>query len=361
MPVISTITSEPVKAGKSLSRREAERDKAAPLRAGIVGAGLMGRWHAQAIRNAGARVAAISDPNLDAARRLAARYGTARSYAKVEQMLEEVDLDVLHICTPLTTHQEIAGRGINAGLHLVIEKPITPTAVEAARLYDQAAARGVRICPVHQFIFQDSVLKAKKLLPRIGRLVHLGANTCSAGGAGSDPAQLDVIVTDVLPHPLSLMQVFLSGGLPEGGWKTARPDHGELRVTGEAAGTSLSIFISMNARPTTCSFQIVGTEGTLHLDLFHGYAFMERGRVSKTRKVLHPFDLSVRSFSAAAVNLCRRAFSGERAYPGLQRLVSSYYQAVKMENESPISREDALAVAYVRDHLVDETGTTLNV
>ena len=316
----------------------------------------MGRWHAEAAHKAGGRVTAIMDPDLERAARLSSRYPSARIFSDVETMLKHNKLDVLHLCAPGPTHNTIASRAIDARLHLLIEKPITQTAEEAAQLLKRAANRGLLVCPVHQFIFQDGVLKAKTLLPRIGQLVHIDATICSAGGAGLTSERLDLIVSDVLPHPLSLMQIFLSRDLSAERWLTIRPAGGELRVSGENSGVTFSLFISMNARPTTNTFRILGTKGTIHLNLFHGYAFMEPGQVSRNRKIVHPFELSLRNLSAATMNLSLRAMRRESAYPGLRRLIRLFYQAVRTNSQSPILPEDTILIAQVRDHIIQTAG-----
>jgi len=328
------------------------------LRAGIVGAGLMGRWHAKTIERIGGRVTAVADVNLNAAQRLATSYRDAQSFSDVEVMLGRASLDVIHVCTPPSSHSHLARLAIDAGVNAIIEKPFTATFEDAEYLLDTAAERRLIICPVHQFLFQDGVSRAKALLSRIGRILHLDGMICSAGGAGLAGEQLDVVVGEILPHPLSLMQMFLPAGLPEQDWLTLRPGRGELRAISETSAISLSVFISMNVRPTTCSFQIAGEDGTIHLDLFHGHSFIEPGRVSRARKIIHPFDLALRSLSAATANICRRAIRSEPAYPGLRRLVRAFYEAVRTGSESPISREDTLRVARVRDLLIHSAGPT---
>lgn len=323
-------------------------------RAGVVGAGLMGRCHAKAITRAGASVTAFADVDGSSASSLASNYG-AQSFTNVEEMLDRVDLDVLHICTPLSTHNAIADLAIDAGLHLIIEKPATSTAFDLRQLLDRAAERAVLLCPVHQFTFQDGVLKAVRYLPRIGELVHLEGVFCSAGGTDLSSDGLDQLVADILPHPLSLMQMFLPARLPESEWLTVRPRDGELRAVCETSGVSLSILISTSGRPTVCSFQVVGTRGTIHLDLFHGFAFVQPGTVSKTRKMIYPFDFALRRLSAATANLSRRALRGESAYPGLQRFVKAFYDAVQGKARPPISPEDAVTTAVVRDVLIRRT------
>jgi hypothetical protein len=174
----------------------------------------------------------------------------------------------------------------------------------------------VRICPVHQFAFQSSIEKAKKMMLHIGQIIHLQTTICSAGGIGLSDKHLDSIAVDILPHPLSLFHTFLHKNLAEENWNVFRPQPGELRIYSNYEKISLAIFVSMNARPTINSFQIVGTDGTIHLNLFHDFAVMEREKCQKREKILHPFDLSLRNFSAAAINLIRRSIRFETAYPG---------------------------------------------
>lgn len=320
----------------------------------------MGRWHGKAVKKAGGCLSAIVDTNPEAARRLAAGYRKARIFDNVEKMLNQVALDVLHICTPAPSHKKIAELGIEAGLNLIIEKPMTPLASDTEYLFNKAADCGLLICPVHQFIFQEGAGKALEWIQRVGRLIHIGATICSAGGTGMAYNMLDTIVVDILPHPLSLMQVFLPDGLSEKEWVTLRTTHGELRAINKNSDISLSIFISMSARPTECSLSIVGTDGKIHIDMFHGFAFIEPGDVSKARKITHPFDVSSRMLKAATANLGQRIIQWEPAYPGLQRLVDLFYRAVRMKTASPISPRDAIAVGRVRDIIIQSTGLAIN-
>ncbi len=271
-------------------------------------------------------------------------------------MLKQKSLDVLHICTPTSSHHVIAELALRANINLFIEKPLALTAAETKHLYDLGAETNLHLCPAHQFAFQHCVQKAKKMLPRTGKIVHLQATVCSAGGAGSADKYLDSVAFDILPHPLSLFQTFLNGNLSEEAWDVSRPQRGELRISGYAHDASLSIFVSMNARPTVNSLQIIGSNGTIHLDLFHDFAVLDRGKVSKGRKILHPFDSAVKKFSAATFNLMRRTVQFESAYPGLRRLVNNFYQTIREGAEPPISPAQAINVARIRDFLIYRAG-----
>jgi hypothetical protein len=101
--------------------------------------------------------------------------------------------------------------------------------------------------------------------------------------------------------------------------------------------------------------RLVGTHGTVLLDLYHGFAATEPGAVSRTRKVLHPFDESMRRIAAAGANLTRRAVRREPAYPGLRPLVAAFHAAVR-GGPVPIESETMLRQAQARDRLIALAG-----
>jgi predicted dehydrogenase len=337
-----------VQAGKTAGRAAVKSH----LRAGIVGAGLMGRWHAHALERVGGRVLGIADHDIARAERMAGGHPGAKAFAAADEMLAKQELDVLHICSPTATHEAIAAAALRKGIHVLVEKPVAATAPETRRLYSLADEHGALLCPVHQFAFQDGVDTAKKRLSKIGKLVHVEAEIRSGGAREADDDGRDQIAADILPHPLSMISAFLEGSISDINWSVQRPAAGELRVSGQAADASVSIFISMNSRPTENSFHLVGTDGTIHIDLFHGFSTFEPGAVSRTRKILHPFDVAIRTISAAGANLSRRAFRREPAYPGLRRLIGEFYGSIQSASDAPIAPAEAIAIARTRDLLL---------
>src|SRR5262245_19238381 len=115
-------------------------------RVAIVGAGLMGRSHAQAAARAGGGIVAVVD--LDPARgaRLASRYAGSKAVTALDAVLGEVDL--VHLCTPGASHAALAREALEAGRHALVEKPLAPAADETLSLLDLAAERRVLLCPV---------------------------------------------------------------------------------------------------------------------------------------------------------------------------------------------------------------------
>ena len=324
------------------------------IRAAIAGAGLMGFWHAKNIARAGGDVAFVYDVDHGAAERLASRFKSAHSNNRLEDAWERDKIDTLHICTPLSSHFDLASTALSRGIHVLIEKPMTPRCAETERLYELAAEHQVLLCPVHQFPFQRGARRAFEQFGRIGQLRHFEATFCSAGGADRSREELDDIVAEILPHPLSLMELFAPGSLREKSWIVSHPSPGEFRATLTARDICFSILISMNSRPTATALRLLGTTGTIHVDLFHGFCVIEPGTVSRLKKIAHPFDFSLRMLLAAGVNLVERASVWDPAYPGLGPLIERFYTAVRSGSKSPIHSSDAIEIATARDLLIDK-------
>lgn len=315
----------------------------------------MGRWHAYYARRAGAEVVAVVDPSIDAARELAVQSGGAATFADAASMLASAGPDVVHVCSPLPTHVEVARRAIEAGAHVLVEKPLAPTAAETRALLDEARARGVHACPVHQFAFQRGVLLALAALRELGEPLHASFAVLSAGAAGRETHAQDAVVADILPHPLSVLQaLWPAASLEPRQWTARRPRAGELHVSGLCGSATASAWISMNARPTRCDLEVACSEGSIRLDFFHGYAHVRRGSATRAEKIGQPFRLAAGTFARAAANLAGRAWRRELAYPGLEALVRAFHAAARGNGPPPVSPAQAIAVAEVREHLLRE-------
>jgi predicted dehydrogenase len=325
------------------------------MRAAIIGAGLMGRWHAHYARQCGAALVGVADSQRPEPE-LKQRFRGAAVFRDAEMLVKELKPDVLHVCTPADTHERIVEVALRAGAHVLVEKPLALTAESTERLMVQAAERGVLLTPVHQYAFQDGMLRAEATLRQIGRPLHFDVVICSAGGTQLRGEQLDNLVADILPHPLSLLDRLFPGVLGDIEWGKAQLLNGECRIFAEAHGVSVSILISLHGRPTESSLRLTCEGGTIHVDLFHGFAVVDPGVIdpggsSRWLKITHPFTLATRTLWAAGWNLTRRAISREPAYPGLRRLIRLFYQAVAEDKDAPLTASHVVEVARVRDRL----------
>jgi predicted dehydrogenase len=333
---------------RCMAEPRASRDRA-PLRVAIVGAGLMGRMHARAVAGAGGVVVAVADVDLDRARAID---GSVAAFASIGQLLDSTSPDVVHVCTPVGSHAETAGAALAAGAHVVIEKPVAQDAETTRRLIDRATEAGRLLVPVHQFLFQPGVMRLLARQQELGRLVRCSFVAATAGSekTGMDP---DALVSEILPHPLSLFARVSPASLGELAWHAARPARGELRALAVAGHLSLEIAITSNGRPTRTELELIGTRATGLADLFHGFAIIERGSTTRIDKVARPFARSFKTVGASTANLARRSARRESAYPGLRELVRRTYDALEAGGAPPIDLDETLAVAHARDRILE--------
>ncbi len=315
------------------------------LRVVVVGAGLMGKWHADAATQIGAHVTAIVDSDLQRAATLAQRYRHTTVHETLRAALDATRPHAVHICTPLPSHVTLASEAIAAGVHVLVEKPMTPSSATTKQLLDQARAQHVLVCPVHQLLFQNGVRRALELVPAIGPLRHIDAVACSAGADGRPEQERQLVA-------MSIWREILGTGFRDLSWDTVTTVPGELRAFAHTETLTVAAVVSMGGRPTRNSMRLIGERGTIHLDLFHGFAVVEPPPVSRTRKITRPFSLAASTLSHAARNLATRTWRRESAYPGLRDLIRRFYSAATEGTRSPISPEATLDVASAYDAIV---------
>ena len=320
----------------------------------IIGAGLMGRYHARCAAAAGARIVGVVDADPAKAKKLAERCKAAPCATLSEGL--KSGATVAHICTPLSTHSDVARAVAEAGLHALIEKPLAQTAKDARSVHDSFASAGKFVCPTHQYAFQRSVGEAAARITRLKRLSSIAFDICSAGAASGNISP-DELIAEILPHPLSILQKLLpSIDVADLRWTCIKSAPGEWLIAATWQAAVLTISLSASGRPTRFLTRVTAEGGSIEIDHFHDFLVALPGTVSKAQKVLAPFTRSSREFGGATVNLLARARRGETAYPGLGALVGEFYVAVRDRSAAPITPQESIAVAEARDTIMELAG-----
>lgn len=117
-------------------------EPARPLRAVIIGSGMIGNVHRRAALLSGADVVGVVERDRARAEAAADRWGVAHSYDSLQDALEAAP-DVVHICTPNVTHAAFARLCLEAGINVICEKPLCLDADEGDELVAAARERGL--------------------------------------------------------------------------------------------------------------------------------------------------------------------------------------------------------------------------
>jgi predicted dehydrogenase len=145
------------------------------IRAGIVGLGFMGRRYATVLSGLqGVTVTAVADGRDELAREVAGE-AHARVAADAAALATADDVDAVFICTPEDAHADIAVAALDAGKHVLIEKPVTHDLESAARVRDAAARAGTTVMVGHILRFEPRWASAARIIGdgRIGDVISI--------------------------------------------------------------------------------------------------------------------------------------------------------------------------------------------
>ncbi len=146
------------------------------LRSVVVGTGFMGEVHTRAVRRAGGVVAGVVARRAEAAADAGARWGAEAHGTDLATLIEQVDADLVHVCTPNALHEAQVLLALEAGLHVICEKPLATSVEAAARMLTAAQRAGVVHAVPFAYRFYGSVreLRARAAGGAAGRitLVH---------------------------------------------------------------------------------------------------------------------------------------------------------------------------------------------
>jgi predicted dehydrogenase len=144
------------------------------ISAGIIGTGMMGRIHADAARRSGARVGAVAGSSISRARDSSQAWAFGATVQTVDDVLSNPDIDVVHVCVPNHLHFPIAMAAIDAGKHVVCEKPLAVSVDESRELERSAARAGVVATVPFVYRYHPLVMEAKaRILNQEAGNLHL--------------------------------------------------------------------------------------------------------------------------------------------------------------------------------------------
>lgn len=187
---------------------------------GLVGFGAWGKMHAQSIHlNPEARLVAIVAPSEASRQEARELYPEARVFASHAEMLAAVEPDVVDVVTPSHTHLEIGSAVLEAGCHLLLEKPMTLAVADCRALMEKAAARQRVLAIGHELRLSSQWGEVKKIIDsgKIGTpqycLVELSRKPYRLGASGwrYDGARVGSWVLEEPIHFFDLARWYLSG------------------------------------------------------------------------------------------------------------------------------------------------------
>jgi predicted dehydrogenase len=150
----------------------------APLNVGVIGCGQIAEKRHLPIwtKLKKVKVQAVSDIDLNRARKIAATFHVKNCYSNYREMLEkEKGIDIVDICTPTATHFEIIAEAARLGKHVVVEKPITHSSADCRKIIDIVRQNNVKLTVCHTQRFYPTLMRIKKQIDNqdLGKISRL--------------------------------------------------------------------------------------------------------------------------------------------------------------------------------------------
>jgi predicted dehydrogenase len=245
------------------------------VRWGILGAGHVAHDFALDIaRRAGNRVETIASRDQTRAAHLREMVGAPRTSPSYQALLEDPAVDVVYVATVNSVHRRHALWALEAGKHVVVEKPLAMDAAQAREIADRAAAAG-RFCMEGMWMRMHPLIRRAQSLVRsgaIGNLLGVRAELSTAHPYAPadrifDPAAGGGALLDLGIYPAHFAWLLL--GAPDGiaatmTWAASGADDGVAMQWAYPEGTFAQLYAGFRG-PSALGGILSGSSGTLHL------------------------------------------------------------------------------------------------
>lgn len=337
------------------------------VKVGIIGCGHVARTHIASLQQLrGVEIVGVCDADEQRAEMTAREYGIRRGYRQASALLAELRPDVVHVLTPPRTHREVAIQAMDAGCHVLVEKPMALNPADADEMVavSQRRSRSLSVC--HNLLFDPAILEARELIAQgaIGTVVgadafwgyvHEWLGRFKPGHWVYDlPGGF---FHESAPHPVYLEREFLRGvkvicaSASKAGNVLPIPRDG-LSVLFDGEAGPGSVTFSLPAAPYRRWLTVFGSDATIRVDLAHSR--LELYRAGTPDSLRRACGEGLHLVSGALHRAIQRRMNRRRGAPSThQRFIESYYASLWDGRDPAVTAEDGLAVVAVLEQIWD--------
>jgi predicted dehydrogenase len=334
-------------------------------RAAVIGAGLISKQHLAALRQTPhVDIVGVCDLSPVMAESTADRFGVAAWFVDYREMLERTQPHVVHITTPAASHAKLAIDALQAGAHVLVEKPIAPEYDAYLEMAECARSSGRWLIEDHNYLFNSEVqeILGWRNSGAMGDVRHveiqLALDIFGKGSRFADPdlphpAMLEPLgaASDFMTHLCYLAHAFTG---PHADacchWRAGRPDltssptEFHALINGERASAAISF--SGTAQPDAFTLRVHGAKLRAETNLFEAGIVSSRAaaKASPLTSIVNARGRARDEKRNARRNLLRKLSGGPGSYEGLWTLIRNLYDALQRGGHPPIADEDVSAV-----------------
>jgi predicted dehydrogenase len=343
----------------------------ARLRTAVIGCGAIAHEHLPYLA-ASPRVelGAVCDSSRALASFMKQRFKAGAWFTDASEMLVQVQPQVVHVLTPPQTHGPLIRMSLDAGAHVLCEKPMTGSADQTEALLAHARQRGRKLVESRNLLFNDATIAIDELasagklgfVREVDVLLSLDLTGGPFGDLNLSGPGVDLpagAVHDFLPHLAYLFLHFAGGaaepqrlaGFLENRSGNARVGYDHLDVLIEAGGARGRLRIASDTAPPAFRLIVRGTERSVETDFYSPFLRIEGGANVGKRAPLEQIGSGMKLARAGVQNFFNKVRQ-HGTYHGMPRMLDGIYRALQTGEELPIAEVDMLAAARLVDRIV---------
>ena len=341
------------------------------FRTAVIGCGTIAYEHLPFLASSPlVELIAVCDRSRAAATFVQRRFGAAHAFTDYAAMLAKAKPEVVHVLTPPQTHVKIARDCLDAGTHVICEKPMAASADQTIELLDHASARGRMLVESRNYLFNDQVVELGGIIDSgsLGEVREVDLmlsldfvsgpfGDLNLAGPGVDlPAGA---VHDFLPH---LAYLFLHFARHSGEVDSVRGrlenlsgnarigfDHMDALIV---AGTTRGrIRITSDVGPDSFRVYVRGTKASVESDLFNPFLRIDGPPDVGKRSALGQMRNGVSLVGAGFRNLRNKVLQ-HGTYHGMPRMLDAIYRSLARSSQPPIQPQGMIDAARLVDRFV---------
>ena len=312
-----------------------------------------------------ARVVALCDLDRARAEAVARRFDIPRVYADVGEMLAREQPDIVDICTPPKTHMPLAIQALEAGSHVLIEKPMAVTVEECDRIIQTARATGRKVCVIHSDLFYPAFMRAREMVAKgaIGTFtgMHIFLATPVSyitskpehwahrlpGGVLGETGPHSVYLTLAFINPIRDVQIHAQKIFSEYPWSPFE----DYRYTLIGDHAVSSVTLTYTTDQWAAKVDLWGTRGILRIDL------ESQSLIHYRRPSLNSTTIGFSSFREAWETVTGTLRTGlqvltRRFQSTHEVLIRKFLESIRNGVDPPVSPEEGREAVRVMDLLV---------
>ncbi len=317
--------------------------------------------------NGSAKLVALCDVDAEHGEKMARQFGIPKSYQNTQEMLQKERPDIVDICTPPRTHAALAVSALEAGAHVLIEKPMAVTPEECDTILAAADRAGRKVCVAHSDLFYPSFMKLRELVHqrKIGELRGMRIFLSTPidyitsksdhwahglpGGVIGETGPHIVYMTLAFLRPIREVRMHAQKLLQEYPWSPFE-DY-RLEFISDAAVCSATL--AYTSKHWAAEVEVWGSEGILRADL------ETQSLVFYQRKELRPAALALSAVSDATQSLTTLFSAGVKLLTGSSLsthalLIKQFVKSLDDGTPSPVPGEDGREAIRVMNMIVEQ-------